>query len=54
MTFQPESVNYAVKKLEELRDAIVASLQDEEVQEEEAVVAFINLVNELEAFQTQA
>jgi len=29
MTFEPESVNFAISKLKEVRDAVVASLKDE-------------------------
>jgi len=31
MTFSPSSVNFAAKKLGEIRSALVASLKDEEV-----------------------
>jgi len=30
MTFSPDAVNFAIKKLEELRDSIVDALHDEE------------------------
>jgi len=52
MTFSPDSVNFAIKKLEELRDSIVDFLHDEEAQEAEALEAFININNELEAYQS--